>query len=259
MTYDELRNEILTKGYHEVPFSVPRSAVELAIARYFDFLTLSDEEKNRWTIHLKRDENDRGSELGHWRRQSKTGFGYDDKEFFHYNAEFRNRFRNDPTAPPELTAFIDATEPIYQAAMSSIQSMLDIVGEKYPNVADPYNELSVLRFLKYDRAPAGEFLARGHYDRGGCSLAIAESAPGLRIGHTERDLKEVTHQEGKAFFFPALFMDQKTNGEFPPSWHDVVQKSENAFRPDTARWAIVFFATPNEPSYFDRELVHTSR
>ncbi len=259
ITVRQLQENIAEKGYHEVPFDVPLTQIKRAAEAYFDFLALPEGKKLKWALHLKVNETERGTEIGYWQRQSVTGFGYDDKEFFHYNAELLSRFRNHPEAPPELKALLDAAQPIYHAACQAAVNVLNVLEPVYPAIANLFSSRSVLRFLKYDRAPVGQFLAKGHYDRGGCSLAIAESGPGLRIGHQPEDVREVTHTPGKAIFFPALFMEQKTHGDFPASWHDVVQRTEDAFRPDAARWAIVFFAAPDEPSYFDRSMVHTAR
>ena len=104
-----------------------------------------------------------------------------------------------------------------------------------------------LRFLKYDTKGKGRFLARAHFDRGGATLAIAESAPGLRIGRNNSEtgilhLEEVSHEEHSAIFFPSYHFPRLTGPEFEPAWHDVTQSSDDQYSEDTARWAIVFFA-----------------
>lgn len=101
--------------------------------------------------------------------------------------------------------------------------------------------LILLRLLAYERMEPGDFLAKGHYDRGACTLAIAESAPGLRIGKAPEDLKEVTREPGTVLFFPGLILQESTGPELAPSWHDVIQKEEHVLNDKTARWAIVGF------------------
>lgn len=50
-----------------------------------------------------------------------------------------------------------------------------------------------------------------------------------------------------------------TNGEFKASWHDVVQKSEDAYLPNVSRWAIVLFAVPNSASPYFKSTTRVKR
>jgi isopenicillin N synthase-like dioxygenase len=114
-----------------------------------------------------------------------------------------------------------------------------------------------LRFLAYTQTEPGDFLATGHYDRGTVSLAIAESAPGLRIGKTPDTVKDIIHEPGYGLFFPGINLKELTDETFAPSWHDVVQKDSNAFQPGCARWAVVLFAHVWNLDYKTWEACHT--
>src|SRR3990167_7547937 len=88
-------------------------------------------------------------------------------------------------------------------------------------------------------------------------FSLAESAPGLRIGKSDKDLKEVFHKNKSALFMPAMDFWRITTPEFTPAWHDVVQKSQNAYNKDVARWAIVFFADISTIKRYTYEEAHT--
>ncbi len=259
-----LQKSFAEKGYHEVAFAASPEAIQKVADCFFTFLELPKEEKKRFSYSYKynpEDAHDRGADLGYHFRESSTGFGHDDKEYFHYNAHVREHFASLPEVPESLHAFIQAVDSVYQHVLNTLEPVAQMINNHYQQpFIDLTCPLSVLRILKYNRTPAGEFLARGHYDRNICSLAIAESAPGLRIGPTPEDLLEVSHTKGQAILFPSLMFEDKTNKKVRASWHDVVQKTENHFRPDAARWAMVFFACPNTASpYWNKTLTRTKR
>jgi hypothetical protein len=74
------------------------------------------------------------------------------------------------------------------------------------------------------------------------TLAIAESCPGLRIGSKPENLKEVTHQDGKAvFFLGGNFKNLIPTSELLPGWHDVIMVNKENVGESHVRWAIVMF------------------
>lgn len=262
MTIDELKSDFALKGYHEVPFSIQDGAIQAAVDAFFDFLKLSDETKRRFGYNLRfneNDPNDRGSDLGYHFRQKEMGSRYDDKEYIHYNHHATERLRTSD-APPELVELLDRLDVVFAAAVAAARPVAEQIntytGQPLADVDCP---LTCLRIIKYDRGQPGEFLAKGHYDRCTFSLAIAESAPGLRIGTNPEALHEVEHTNGQALLFPSLFLEDKTGGEFRASWHDVIQKSEDAYRPDASRWSIVFFCVPNSASPYFKSTTRTKR
>jgi hypothetical protein len=106
------------------------------------------------------------------------------------------------------------------------------------------DRLLCLRFVKYDPAGKGGFLAKAHYDSGSCALALAESSPGLRVGKNNQTLKEIVRHGNTGIFMPAFTFAKDIGSEdFSPAWHDVVQK--NNLSETVARWAIILFADTN--------------
>lgn len=241
-TFDALVTELGAKAYAELPFALPRATLVGAAERFFDFLTLPQKEE----LHFyDRPENRQG--IGYRRRTKEYG---DDKEFFHYHPKLLKEFAGTELIErPEVAPFLAAADEIYQEALAVSKALFHAISLAYPGVyerffptTEEYIEYSALRFLKYEPSGVGEFLARAHYDRGATTLALAESAPGLRIGKNEATLTEVVHRDQVALFMPAWQLRHITDDRFMPAWHDVVQSSEDVYRPDAARWAIVFFS-----------------
>ncbi len=257
-----VKDTIKKQCYVEVPLAIAPSDIDKLITNFFAFIALTDSEKGKFVVDIKQDERDRGTDLG-WRRRSvDSGFGYDNKEFFHYNSQAQELFASLADQIPAAQSLIASLDPVYKTVLGVMQDMVRSLDEDYPGLYDKFFPKSgetshVIRLLKYDRTRDGEFLAKGHYDRGSCTIAIAESAPGLRIGLDDQHLTEVTHSLGYGLFFPGISLGNYTNQELLPSWHDVVQKGDLAYNDETSRWAIVFFCSPPDPNYFDRRTVHT--
>lgn len=257
----QLKSKIQAQSFVELTWSLTPEAVEQAIKGFFEFLSLPVEIKNQFVYEIKRAEGDRGMDVGYRERKSETGAGYDDKEFFHYNQYAKQELGSLAESLPEAKRFFGSAEVIYQAALSKMQELVRVLDTGYQGAYEqffPQDQIPecVVRFLKYDRTQLGDYLARGHYDRGALTLAIAESAPGLRIGKDPEHVQEVVHTPGTVLFFPGMSAAQYTHNDFQPSWHEVVQNSADTLSADVARWALVFFATPPGPIYFSREVLH---
>jgi isopenicillin N synthase-like dioxygenase len=245
LTLEELTGQLREKSHAIVPFSLRHADFQQAIDRFVRFLALPLPEKEQVYYNMDLGD-DRGADIGYQRRLRSEG-KIDNREFFHYHPIAEEKFSAASHQHPELRELLDAARRIYNESKQTMSDVLRAFDASYPGLhARFFPEHTepnfCVRFLKYDMATPGEFLAKGHYDRGGCTLALAESAPGLRIGIDDLHLRDVIHDEGKALFMPGLSFPEFTNGDIPPTWHDVVQKGEDAYSPDIARWAIVFFA-----------------
>ena len=243
LTTSDIREQIVEHQFVRVPFPKDLSLLDPIIRTLFAFFALPDETKKRFAFRLIPD--DRGTEVGYWTRSRAEG-ALDNRGYFHYNDYAEERFREEGKNCPELLAFMDAVKPLFQQAKTKMQEMIQVLDAEYPGLYEQFlppnrHPLLLLRLLAYERMEPGDFLAKGHYDRGTCTLAIAESAPGLRIGKNQEDVKPVIHEPNTALFFPGLTMQDFTSSEFIPSWHDVVQEEEHILNKQTARWAIVLF------------------
>lgn len=240
---DSILSEIQRDHIAHVPFPLSHEELRGAAEKYMAFLTLADEAKQSFSLQGGFEHN--YGLLGYKDRRIEEGM--DRKEFFHYHPSIEKYFSDNPhTHEPAFQSFIEAARTIDAAAAETLHTFLGVLSEKYPDIQKEYfpgnHRRTILRFLKYDIAGKGNFLARGHYDSGGCTLALAESAPGLRVGTVTEDLTPVTHTDHTALFMPGLCFYTVTDTTFHPVWHDVVQASEDTHSDTTARWAIVFFA-----------------
>ena len=72
-------------------------------------------------------------------------------------------------------------------------------------------------------------------------------------------VKEVVHEKGYGLFFPGAYLPEFTNETFAPSWHDVVQKDQDVFQANYARWAIVLFASAWDRQVLSWDACHTPK
>jgi isopenicillin N synthase-like dioxygenase len=259
--YEALAKALEERAWAEVPFSLPRERLAEGARVFFRYLDIPQEEKEK-LLFFDRPENRQG--IGYVKRTSDRAYG-DDKEFFHYHPKLLKEFAGNPLIERKETAeFLVIADEIYKEATNRMKDILHILETKYEGIyarmfptTEDYIEYSALRFLKYEPGGVGSFLANAHYDRGCMTLALSESAPGLRIGKGAESLEEVVHKENTAVFMPAFQFRELTNGDFLPAWHDVVQKSEDLYRKDAARWAIVFFADTPDLRVPTRDECHT--
>jgi isopenicillin N synthase-like dioxygenase len=111
----------------------------------------------------------------------------------------------------------------------------------------------VLRLVYYQAHPQQEILARPHFDAGSFTLAIAESAPGLRIGSKQENLELVPYDKnGMIFMLGANCGRMVPHEKLLPSWHDVI-RLDNL----TTRWELVAFIdghSVESPSLHDTHL-----
>ncbi len=257
----DMRAQIRERNYIEIPFLLDRAYFETAAKQFMNFLSYPDTFKSQF--HFKLYPDDDGSDVGYVRTISATG--KDDKEYFHYHPLIEERYAELIHEDDVITReFFDAAAVIYHNAEESLDAILTEFTAEFPGLREQFFVHNTprrfyLRFLKYETRGLGKFLARAHYDRGGCTLALSESAPGLRIGVDDAHLQEVTHKEHMAVFMPALRFPELTSFDFPSAWHDVVQSSREQYTENVARWAIVFFADTHDMRAPSTEETHTPR
>lgn len=186
-------------------------------------------------------------EVGYWTRSRETG-SPDNRGYFQYAPVGEETFRKTGQRHPELIDFLDKARIVYDSVIHSLEETALVIDAVHPGIHEAtFNPgtgriiRAPLRFLGYPTTDPGDFLATGHYDKGALTLAVAESAPGLRIGKTPETVKEIVHEAGYGLFFPGIQLAHFTNDTFAPSWHDVVQKDQDAYKKSYARWAVVLF------------------
>lgn len=261
------------KGFVPVGIDLGKSDLQTAIDRYTAFLEI-DEAHHEATRFLSTPRGD--GDFGQYRRlpgqQGVRGEVPDNKDIFHFGAQSRQviEARLQGAMPREMKEFLGMAEEIFWTAQRSKRQALQeldyyqmgLVGIMQPEVGT-IND--VLRFIAY--YPNDEKLAKGHFDRSTCTLAIGESHDGLRIAPgqnglktdvteeylegLENSLQPVEHKEKEAKFFlgagwnhlPKRYNSGGRNDDLPLAWHDVVP-SDKRVDEQVMRWAIVMFMNP---------------
>lgn len=243
--YDKFATILKEKHVAEIPFSLPQEVFNSSAKHFFNFLSLPQEIKDKFYIQPSDDPRDSG--VGYVRKLQKMG-ELDNKEFFHYHPSLEERHFKAllEEKNPLIDNFFESARKIFKESEKTLKEITDLLETQFSGINEKIFPLSeeygtVLRFLKYDVAGMGNFLAKGHYDMGACTLALAESATGLRVGTNNKDLNSAKRVGDTAFFMAGFNFPFITNNELIPTWHDVVQESEDTFNEETARWAIVFF------------------
>lgn len=241
-------DEISRRHVAEIPFPLSFNELSAAAESFLQFLLLPQEVKNSFTPPNAPERS--YSIPGYRLRRKGVENARDNKEFFHYHPGYESHVSSLPEANnPRAQQFLTHARIVNVAATATLRSIVEMLdvefpgvfAEYFPDTTEPVTN-TILRFLKYDKAGEGSFLAAAHYDVGGATLALAESAPGLRVGVSPETLYPVIHRSGAALFMPALDLQTMTDERFKPIWHDVVQLSEDTHSDTTSRWAIVFFA-----------------
>lgn len=254
MSLNRIRQNIRRRNYHPLPISIPRRELQEAADIFLEFTNLPDSLKRQFHLHVVDD--DPESMVGYVKRERERIRGasgrhfHDQKEYFHYNRYAEEGFSHlIRQGNSSVISFFKHARRIYREAEKTIRTLIKEFDTEFPELYPQFFPRNVhphfyLRFLKYHDSGKKKFLAKGHYDQGAYTLALAESAPGLRIGRNQKTLREVRHRDGQALFMPGLQLYRITSEDFRPAWHDVVQKQASRYQKsgDTVRWAIVFFA-----------------
>lgn len=250
-----------SKDYAQVPAHGLNSAALTDAAHVFlDFLTLPEEDKTAICRTLP-GEPDRISH-GYMRRVATVDADQEEKMYFHYHPDVEVEFRDAiEHAGPKAEKFMDAARSVWARTRAIAGDAIDEFESEWPNSRErflPTDKVPdlVIRFLAYQKQGHGEFLAKAHYDRGTFTIALGESAPGLRIGTPP---VEVEHKEGEVILMPATSFETDIDPSIKPAWHDVVQRPGAELGNGNARWAIVGFFDIQNSSYASLEKTHTLR
>lgn len=252
-------NKLKKEGYLEINSSFNKDYFDMAAKSFIAFTKQENINSIKFKIGFNDDYgNDKGIVLGYTKKFLKSG-DLDEKEFFHYNPKIEELFNFKSQTTESFLAYC---RNIYSESTKLCKKILLELTNDFPNIYDDVfdkngNSFNVLRFLKYKAPISEKFNAKGHYDKGLCTLALAESSPGLRIGLNSDNLIDISTRENKSIFFPSLLIREFTNNQLKPIWHDVIQNKEYNTT-EYNRWAIVYFVTPKKiPRKISFEDAHT--
>lgn len=240
----ELYQSLQEKFYAHVPFTIAPDLISKAIQAFFKFLELPEAIKSH--INFSIAPKHRRGDVGYKHRKASDHIYDDNKDFFHYHPAVFEEYASFLENEPCVKQFMLAAKPVWESLYQALQSIFNCFETEFPGVSakifNGQREHILLRFLKYEWETAGHYLAKPHFDAGSFTLAISESAPGLRIGSGPENLQLVQAKENHAIFmFASNFRKILDSSKFLPGWHDVIQMDDNKIGKPFARWAVVAF------------------
>lgn len=244
LSYKHIHQSLRDQFYVNVPFPLSEKLIYETVQAFFEFLNEPEDVKNYidFTIAPKH----RRGDVGFKRRDPTDHIYNDSKAFFHFHPAVFDKYSDFLVANPVVNDFVTKAAFIWNITYETVKEILQLFENEFPGIVDRvFNTKHVhllLRFLKYEWDKSGEYLAKPHFDAGSCTLAIAESCPGLRIGSNPENLQLVYHQPDNAIFMLASnFKKILDTSELYPAWHDVIQLDKAVIGKPYARWAIVAF------------------
>lgn len=254
-----LYQSLQERFYAEIPFPIDPTLVSKAIEAFFKFLNLPEEIKSyiQFSIAPKH----RRGDVGYKHRNAEDHIYDDNKDFFHYHPAIFEEYASFLEEQPIVKNFMLLAKPIWQYVYDTLKEILACFEPQFPGVsAKIFNgkrEHILLRFLKYEWENAGEYLAKPHFDAGSFTLAIAESALGLRIGSCPENLRLINTRAGHAIFMlSSNFRQVIDSTQFSAGWHDVIQIDETQIGKPFARWAVVAFIEALDVEALPRSETH---
>lgn len=228
--------------------------IETAMQAYLEFIDLPEDIKS--SLYHPGDGSRTGAS-GYARKEGRNG--EDDKQLFQWSpntplaAEALPVFKR----PEAMRHFLAAAEEIYRTVTVSARARYTQLETNYPGIVgihfpDNGKLNHKLRFLAYEPTDSG-CLARGHYDKGSGTIALAESHEGLRLGTGPHALAAYERDPAEPVFFHGLGWLKLTkllgrNTDRIPAWHDVVKTEGKQVNTNVMRWALIYFL---DPAYLD--------
>jgi hypothetical protein len=162
---------------------------------------------------------------------------------------------------PIVHDFVTHAKPIWDATYDVVYQIMDAMDARFPGtqskIFDAEHVHILIRFLKYNWAESGKYLAKPHFDAGSFSLAIAESCSGLRIGTGPEDLELIQHQDNRALFMISSNHKKIIDSDaICAGWYDVIQMDETQIGKAFSRWALVAFIEGQGLEALGREETH---
>lgn len=253
-TCDEICTTLEKDFYVKIPIEVSRPMLEDTVDAFLEFLKTDTDVKT----HLKSllPGHHRRRELGFMFRDTSDNDGLETKEFFHYHPYLLKEHSEFIASDPVVNNFIIHMDGIWNLVADTAKDMLKRLDERFPGTHDGVFDTAephiMLRLVYYKARPDQQILARPHFDAGSFTLAVAESAPGLRIGSNQENLTLVPYEPNRMIFMLGRNCQQMLPSKsLVPAWHDVIRLNDL-----NTRWAIVAFIDGHSVPSPSREDTH---
>lgn len=231
-TTSTLIAQLRATGYAFTPtVNDPTRHLTEVVNGWQSFMQMSAVERRRWCFDI---EGTGGPDDGYI---PPKGGPYDFKHVFHYRPRLC-RYIRDAELTEWQRQWMSSCDAVYRTCVNEFYRLLLQLDQELPGYSfrDRANDTDghVLRLLMYEpAADRGGTIGRRHDDKSLLSIHVADSHPGLRMGH-RRTLVEPA--VGYTLCFPGKKAEVLTDGALPATWHEISDED-----PTTRRWSIVFF------------------
>jgi isopenicillin N synthase-like dioxygenase len=242
-----------TAGFVRIPYPPAlRAGVLEAVEAWKQFCLLPNGAKQLVTYSGDMNVSGVGYEL-----KLEAGGTNDLKEDFHLRVSERHLIEEDVRkAGPEAVEFMEKALALAPLMRPVIFGFAEAVEREYGMegfLADTRDRMprALIRFLHYfgGRQP-GECLATPHVDKGGFTLHLHESHPGLQHLSFENERWEpMDFGEGETAIIPAMRMQYRSGSRLKATCHRVVANEETA---RTGRYSAVCFMDFANTPYYDK-------
>ncbi len=242
-----------TEGYAAVPYPVGlRVKVHEAVSAWRNFCDLPNDIKQRASYF---GEQNTVSGIG-YELQLLEGATKDLKEDFHLRLSSRDSLEEEARKIGDIaTTFVEKGLELDELMMPVVEDFAGAVEEyfKMPNfLADvkAMSQKTVIRFLHYfgDRS-IGDELAVPHVDKGGFTLHLYESHPGLEYFNKKRAWKPMVFSDAETAIIPAMRTQYRSHGQLKATCHRVIANKESS---KEGRFSVVCFVNFIGTPYYDK-------
>lgn len=245
-------SQLETRGYVNVLYPPGlRAEVRNAMRLWEEFCKLPNEVKIRFSYSGDRNVSGVGYEL-----KLEKGSTKDLKEDFHVrNTEIAFLRAEAEKIGPTAEKFIDAAfelnahiAPVIQEFAAQAETQFNLVD--FTRDTAMQQPRALIRFLHYfgDRA-VGDEMAVPHVDKGGFTLHLYESHPGLEYLSYERRWVPMAFSEHETAIIPAMRLQLRSQNTLKATCHRVVANEETA---RNGRFSAVCFVDFNKTPYYDK-------
>lgn len=244
--------ELETRGFVRAPYPADlRAAVAEAVSAWQAFCALPEDIKKR--IRYSGDLNVSG--VGYELKLERGEFN-DLKEDFHIRQTERDFLAGEAAkvglVAERFLASVEALSSYIDPLVSSFAERVEDAVGLDGFAADTREKMprALFRFLHYfgDRAP-GELLAVPHVDKGGFTLHLHESHPGLEHLTYDGVWEPMDFSTGETAIIPAMRMQYRSENRLKATCHRVVANEETA---RIGRFSAVCFMDFSHTPFYDK-------
>jgi isopenicillin N synthase-like dioxygenase len=177
--------------------------------------------------------------------------GHDNKEYYHVQPNHAQLVEQAGLTAtirdyPVIKDFFDRSEHAVELLKDFVEEIAGRIAKDNPHLADLQEQFikgygenySLLRFLHYTPDPDQYVIAEPHFDIGGMTFHVYESAPGLQFMKWDNSWEDAPLLDDKTLMFNAYGLEHMSDGVLQRTWHRVIQTAGSE---GNERYSGVFF------------------